>query len=234
MTYSLDEVPDASIILEELEFPEKVKLDYFVDGQKKKTMTLFEIEKPEKPIQQGYNLPQNPFPNQSYAPSPDFREIMTGLERMVGSFVNGNKETIEQSLRLQKETIAEMKNMMIEQISNIKTFSDEKVKFENNQRTQTVNSIQEDYARKLKLETDSFTERLKQEKEHQERLKDLEVEKAKLSKDSSSKYVDMAQATVEITKAVVEAAKEVVPAVMETMAAVKASQGIDVTPIPAV
>jgi RNase H-fold protein (predicted Holliday junction resolvase) len=31
-----------------------------------------------------------------------------------------------------------------------------------------------------------------------------------------------------------EAAKEVVPAVMETMAAVKASQGIDVTPIPAV
>ena len=200
LTYSLDEVPDASIILEELEFPEKVKLDYFVDGQKKKTMTLFEIEKPEKPIQQGYNLPQNPFPNQSYAPSPDFREIMTGLERMVGSFVNGNKETIEQSLRLQKETIAEMKNMMIEQISNIKTFSDEKVKFENNQRTQTVNSIQEDYARKLKLETDSFTERLKQEKEHQERLKDLEVEKAKLSKDSSSKYVDMAQATVEITK----------------------------------
>lgn len=71
LTYSLDEVPDASIILEELEFPEKVKLDYFVDGQKKKTMTLFEIEKPEKPIQQGHNLPQNPFPNQSYAPSPE-------------------------------------------------------------------------------------------------------------------------------------------------------------------
>lgn len=70
MTYSLDEVPDASIVLEELlEFPEKVKLDYFVDGQKKKTMTLFEIEKPEKPIQQGHNLPPKSFPNQSYAPS---------------------------------------------------------------------------------------------------------------------------------------------------------------------
>jgi hypothetical protein len=35
LTYSLDEVPDASIILEELEFPEKVKLDY--------SMTIFEI-----------------------------------------------------------------------------------------------------------------------------------------------------------------------------------------------
>ena len=232
--FELKEVPDASIILEELEFPKKIKIDLFVDGTRKKTLTLFEL-KEEKQTPQSQNIPNYPYPNQSYTPSPDFREIMTGLERMVGSFVAGNKETIDQSLRLQKETISEMKNMMVEQISAIKMFSDEKVKFENNQRTQSINSMQEDYQRKLKLETENFTERLTQEKEHQQRLRDLEVEKAKLSKDSSSKYVDMASATVEITKAVVEAAREVVPAVMETMQAVKAAQAMNITPteIPA-
>jgi hypothetical protein len=232
LIYSLDEIPDFSIIVEELEFPEKIKIDYYLDGQKKKSSVFFE-KKEERKNQTIPNY-QNSYPNQTNSISPDFREIMTGLERMISNMSSTQKEIMDSSLKLQKETIVEMKALMGEQVSTIKNLSQEKINFESSQKKQEIESIQNDYSRKLKLETDSFEERLKREKEHQEALKNLEIDRAKLSKDSSSNYVQNVNASIEITKAIVEATKDVIPAIMETVIAVKTANATNVTPIPAV
>ena len=232
LVYLLDEIPDFSIILEELEFPEKIKIDYFLDGQKKKSSVFFE-KKPEKQVLQNQNIPtfQNSYPN---SVSPDFREIMTGLERMIGNMSVTQKEIVDSSLKLQKETINEIKTLMTEQVSTIKNLSQEKINFEVSQKKQEIASIENDYARKLKLETENYEARLKNEKEHQEKIRELDIEKVKVSKDSTSNYVQNVNASIEITKALVDAVKDVVPGIMETVIAVKTANATNVTPIPAV